>query len=237
MPKYISRIQFEQMKVLKKRGGSNVAVGKALGMSPATVSRNNKYNSYEDYLVSMYGRSSKSQKEVEAKSGPVKVVGSGQKTCKKCGRTKPLEEFHKAKTNRDGYEGTCKECRYKDQRRREKIRKAATTAEAPRVGMVKEKPRKEENPDLVTWGFIAEELKKMHAPEKAKDEEKDDSDDDEIKVNECVYVDINDKVKRGVVIAINDVSYTPEYIVRLDTWFFRKEVRVNQCHIFRRGDI
>lgn len=33
------------------------------------------------------------------------------KTCSKCGKTKPLSEFHKAKRNKDGYTGQCGECR------------------------------------------------------------------------------------------------------------------------------
>lgn len=226
MPKYISRIQFEQMKVLKKRGGSNVAVGKALGMSPATVSRNNKYNSYEDYLVSMYGRNSKSQKEVEAKSGPVRTVSSGKKTCNKCGATKPLEEFDLVKQNKDGRSGMCKECRRKKQREYGKAKMAR-----------KAKSRIPERVTEAPSGHIA--VYPTSCPRPALpwfDDSEDKDEDDEIKINECVYVDINDKAKRGVVIAISNANYNPEYIVRLDTWFFRKEVRVNQYHIFRRDE-
>ena len=219
MAKYMSRIQFEQMKVLKKRGASNVATGKALGISPATVSRNNKYNSYEDYLVSMYGRNSKSQKEVEAKSGPVRIVSSGKKVCKKCGKTKLLEEFDLVKQNKDGRSGMCKECRRKKQRQYKRVLRSAKPEPNGCYGHVACLPT-----------LFPTSTERPAATE-------DEDDDDEIRINECVYVDINDKVKRGVVIAINDVSYTPEYIVRLDTRFFRKEVRVNQCHIFRRGDV
>ena len=32
------------------------------------------------------------------------------KTCSKCGQTKPLDSFYKAKGYRDGRRGTCKEC-------------------------------------------------------------------------------------------------------------------------------
>lgn len=219
MPKYISRFQFEQMKVLKRRGASNAAVGQVLGMSPATVSRNNKYNSYEDYLVSMYGRNSKSQKEVEAKSGPVKIVSTGKKTCKKCGKTKPLEEFDLVKQNKDGRSGMCKECRRKKQRQYKRARRSAESEPNGCYGHVACLPT-----------LFPTSTERSAATE-------DDGDDDEIKINECVYVEVNNKVKRGVVIAINDVSYTPEYIVRLDARFFRKKVKVDQHHIFRRGDV
>lgn len=228
MPKYISRNQFEQMKVLKRRKSSNKAIAEALGMSPATVSRNLRYNSYEDYLVSMYGRNSKSQKEVEAKSGPVRIVSSGKKTCKKCGKTKPLEEFDKARDNRDGRSGTCKECRR--ERQRKQYRSAAHDSDdLKEYGHVAVYPST--FPSLGCWEPVYK-----HDEYDDKGEDKGEDDDDEIKVNECVYVDINDKVKRGVVIAINNVNYTSEYIVRLDTWFFRKEVKVNQYHIFRREE-
>lgn len=122
MPKYMGRTQFEQMKVLKRRKSSNKAIAKALGMSPATVSRNLRYNSYEDYLVSMYGRASKSQKEVEAKSGPVAVT---KKVCSKCGEAKPLEEFDKDKNGKNGIKSFCKECRREAQR---KYQRAKTIA-------------------------------------------------------------------------------------------------------------
>lgn len=223
MPKYISRNQFEQMKVLKKRGGSNVAVGKALGMSPATVSRNNKYNSYEDYLVSMYGRNSKSQKEVEAKSGPVRVVSSGKKTCNKCGATKPLEEFDPVKQNKDGRSGMCKECRRKKQREYGKAktaRKAKSRANECAAGAPPERvtiyPTSYERPALPWF-----------------DESEDKNDDKcDIKVDECVYVYDKGRVKRGIVMATNN----DDYIVRLDTWFFRKEIKVESRNIFRRDE-
>ena len=40
-----------------------------------------------------------------------------EKTCTKCGETKPLEEFHKDRTKKDGLQSYCKECA------REKARK------------------------------------------------------------------------------------------------------------------
>ena len=33
------------------------------------------------------------------------------RTCTKCGVTKPLDEFHKSKTGKDGVQSRCKECR------------------------------------------------------------------------------------------------------------------------------
>lgn len=232
MAKYMSRIQFEQMKVLKKRGSSNVATANALGMSPATVGRNNKYNSYEDYLVSMYGRCSKSQKEVEAKSGPVRVVNnSAVKTCKKCGATKPLEEFDKVKENRDGHSGMCKECRRRKQREYSRA-KTARKAKSHIPERVIEAPS--EHVAVYPTPCPRPALPWFDEPEDKNDDDEDE--DGEIKMNECVYADINGNVKRGVVVAINDSNYAPEYIVRLDTWFFRKEVRVNQYNIFRRDE-
>lgn len=32
------------------------------------------------------------------------------KTCSKCKETKPVDEFHKSKQNKDGYRGSCKPC-------------------------------------------------------------------------------------------------------------------------------
>ena len=32
------------------------------------------------------------------------------KICKKCGRELPIEEFYKAKNNKDGHMNVCKEC-------------------------------------------------------------------------------------------------------------------------------
>lgn len=224
MAKYISRIQFEQMKVLKKRGGSNVAVGKALGMSPATVGRNNKYNSYEDYLVSMYGRSSKSQKEVEAKSGPVRIVSFGKKACNKCGATKPLEEFDKVKENRDGHSGMCKECRRRKQR---EYRRAKTARKA--------KSRVPERVIEAPSGHIAvypTSCSRPALPWFDEPESKNDDEEDGVKVNECVYVYDKGRVKRGIVVATNN----DDYIVRLDTWFFRKELKVESRNIFRRDE-
>ena len=224
MAKYMSRIQFEQMKVLKKRGSSNVATAKALGMSPATVGRNNKYNSYEDYLVSMYGRCSKSQKEVEAKSGPVRVVNNGAaKTCNKCGMTKPLEEFDKVKENRDGHSGMCKECRRKKQREYNRA-KTARKAKSHIPERVIEAPS--EHVAVYPTPCPRPALPWFDKPE--------DKNDDEcnIKVNEYVYVYDKGRVKRGIVVATNN----DDYIVRLDTWFFRKELKVESRNIFRRDE-
>ncbi len=34
------------------------------------------------------------------------------KTCSKCKRALPIDQFHKAKQNKDGLKGQCKRCRY-----------------------------------------------------------------------------------------------------------------------------
>lgn len=40
------------------------------------------------------------------------------KACKKCGATKPLEDFYRAAGTRDGHRGDCKVCSSEDKRRR-----------------------------------------------------------------------------------------------------------------------
>ena len=154
MPKYISRVQFDQMKVFKKRKSTNKDIAKAIGISPSTVSRNLKYNSYEDYLIAMHLNSSKSQQEIESKSGPVKVVGR-VKTCTKCGKTKKLEE---------------------------------------------------------------------------------DFNNDELKVNEAVYVYDRGKVKCGIIRSINNTCLDTYYIVAIKHWFRHKLIKVSSYSVFRMED-
>lgn len=130
MPKYISRIQFENMKVLRKRGSSIKKIAKAVGVSEPCVSRNLKYNSYEDYCTSMYAKNSRGQKKINDNSGECRTVG---KTCHKCGKAKMLSEFDKKKKSRDGYSTICKECRKAYQREWGRKRKAAEEElEAPK---------------------------------------------------------------------------------------------------------
>lgn len=40
------------------------------------------------------------------------ILEAGEKTCSKCGETKPLSEYHKDKRNADGLYGHCKSCHY-----------------------------------------------------------------------------------------------------------------------------
>jgi len=47
------------------------------------------------------------------------------KTCSKCHIEKPLENFYKSQTGKDGYENRCKQCRYRDERTRKLARRPA----------------------------------------------------------------------------------------------------------------
>ncbi len=44
----------------------------------------------------------------------------GYKRCRRCGRSKPLSEFYKNQSTKDGYENGCKECRREGYYRRKK---------------------------------------------------------------------------------------------------------------------
>lgn len=110
MPKYFSRVDFETMKVLRKRGSSLKDIAKAVGRSPAAVRRNIKFNSYEEYIASMMKRRDKYQREIEAKSGPVRIVTPASKTCSCCGKVKPITAFNADKNLKDGHKGQCREC-------------------------------------------------------------------------------------------------------------------------------
>lgn len=122
MPKYLTRQEFESMKVLRNRKYTIQEIAKKLWLSPATVSRNLKYRSYDDYCLSMHAKSTKGGNKVESKSGECRTVG---KTCHKCGKAKMLSEFDKRKRSKDGYSTMCKECRKAYQREWERKRKAA----------------------------------------------------------------------------------------------------------------
>lgn len=210
MPKYMSRVQFEQMKVLKKRKSTNLAIAKALGVSPATVSRNLRYNSYEDYLTSMYKRNSKSQKEIEEKSGPVKTVG---KKCRECKQSKDLSDFDKNKLAKDGHTSICKSCRR--ERQRAYYNKAVGNVFEGMSGRYHEPP-------------VIEVVKKIQDVPKP---------NDTIRVNEYVYVGkYKGKVYEGTVVAIEDNGDRPDYIVRIRTWYGYKKIRVHSCDVFRKED-
>lgn len=232
MPKYMGRTQFEQMKVLKKRKSSNKAIAEALGMSPATVSRNLRYNSYEDYLVSMYGRASKSQKEIEAKSGPVTVT---KRVCSKCGETKPLEEFDKDKNGKNGIKSFCKECRRAMQR---KYQKAKTSAK---------QSSKNAEPSVETkldWLFkltnehdrrlkrIEDELdEKLHSDEPV-EKEQPNKQGPEPRVGEVLNVFIDGKVRKAEIMGSREVvefgNHEKRYLVCYKKLFRYKYADVSE---------
>lgn len=200
MPKYLTRQEFEQMKVLRNRKSTIKQIAMAMHLAVSTVSRNLKYRSYEDYLMSMYGRNSKSQKEVEAKSGPVKTVQpTTTKKCRKCGQVKSLDEFDKNKDNKDGRSGQCKECRRAYQRDYDK-----------RTGR---KVRKEPSPEVKEWDHIIEVLKGM--PTMVMPSEPDD--DDGLSVGQYVFVEYKGKVRDGRIIA-KCVGYSNRWVVQLCNW-------------------
>lgn len=158
MPKYLTRQEFESMKVLRNRKCTIKQIASALYLSPATISRNLKYNSYEDYLMHMYGKNSKSQKVVESKSGECKTVG---KKCCKCGKTKNLSQFDKKKNSKDGRTNMCKKCRAAYQREWARKRAAAATpkpepAKEPTSTMSSYDPCESPEPETVKdkeWKF------------------------------------------------------------------------------------
>lgn len=242
MPKYIGRIQFETMKVLRKRGGSIKNIAEAVGLSKGAVSRNLKYKTYEEYLAAMYSHKSKFQKEVEAKSGPVRVVTPAAKACSCCGKVKNISEFTADKNAPDGHKGQCRKCINAKVRARRHAQKAVTIAEVPHVEMAKEEPRKEESPDLAALKLIAEELKKMSAPEKVEEEQPKDEaveneseeleEDKNIPVGERVWVKVDKGIKRGVVVSVNDLDYTVRYLVRLNG-LFGKYITTTEDKMFR----
>ena len=150
MPKYLTRQEFESTKVLRNRKYTIQEIAKKLWLSPATVSRNLKYRSYDDYCLSMHAKSTKGGNKVESKSGECRTVG---KTCHKCGKAKMLSEFDKKKQSKDGYSNMCKACRAAYQREWERKRKAAEEME--------EKPK---SPELQAWDGLIEKLKEMPQP-------------------------------------------------------------------------
>lgn len=50
------------------------------------------------------------------------------KVCTKCGRKKPLDEFHKDKNSKDGHSSRCKECRNAAHREKHAKQRAAFDA-------------------------------------------------------------------------------------------------------------
>ena len=235
MPKFFSRVDFETMKVLQKRGSSIHDVAKAVGRSVSAVSRNLKYKSYEDYLAAMYSRKSKYQKKVEAESGPVRVVTPAAKACSCCGEMKNISEFTPDKNAPDGHKGQCRKCVNAKVRARRHAQKAAMAAKAPRVEMAKEEPRKEESPDSVTWEFIAEELKKMSAPEKVEEEQPSEQ-GLEPRVGEVLNVFVGGKVRRAEIVGSREVTefgyYEKRYLVRYKKFFRYKYADVSEAVLY-----
>ena len=235
MPKFFSRVDFETMKVLRKRGSSINDVAKAVGRSVGAVSRNLKYKSYEDYLAAMYSRKSKYQKKVEAESGPVRVVTPAAKACSCCGKIKNISEFTADKNTPDGHKGQCRKCINAKVRARRHAQKAVTTAEMPHVEKVKEEPRKEDSPDPVTWKFIAEELKKMSAPEKVEEEQLDEQ-GSEPRVGEVLNVFVGGKVRRAEVVGTREIiefgCHEKRYLVRYKTFFGHKYADVSESVLY-----
>lgn len=235
MPKFFSRVDFETMKVLRKRGSSINDVAKAVGRSPAAVSRNLKYKSYEDYLAAMYSRKSKFQKKVEAESGPVRVVTPAAKACSCCGVVKNISEFTPDKSAPDGHKGQCRKCVNAKVRARRHAQKAATAAEAPHVEIAKEEPRKEDSPDLVTWKFIAEELKKMSTPEKVEEEQPNEQ-GLEPRVGEILNVFVGGKVRRAEIVGSREITefgyHEKRYLVRYKTFFGYKYADVSEAVLY-----
>lgn len=209
MPKFFSRVDFETMKVLRKRGSSIHDVAKAVGRSPAAVSRNLKYKSYEDYLAAMYSRKSKFQKKVEAESGPVRVVTPAAKACSCCGVVKNISEFTPDKNAPDGHKGQCRKCVNAKVRARRHAQKAVTTAKVPHVETVKEEPRKEER--LNEQGL-------------------------EPRVGEVLNVFVGGKVRRAEIVGSREITefgyHEKRYLVRYKTFFGYKYADVSEAVLY-----
>lgn len=227
MPKYFSRVDFETMKVLRKRGGTIKDISKAVNRSVDAVRRNLKYNSYEDYLASMYRRQTKFQKEVELKSGPVKVVGK-VKTCTKCGKTKRLEEFDKLKKGLYGRSPRCKECTREYQRewwrKKQEAKKSSKTKTVEKTEVPE--PSAEQQPVCTPYCGKVYDTTQLE----------EDFNDDELKVNEAVYVYDGGKVRCGIIRAINNTCLDTYYIVAVKRWFCHKLIKGSSYNVFKMED-
>lgn len=240
MPKYFSRVDFETMKVLRKRGSSIRDVAKAVGRSVDAVSRNLKYKSYEDYLVAMHSRRSKFQKEVEAKSGPVIVTKPSSKKCSSCGELKEITEFTPDKNIKDGYKGQCRKC-INAQR---KAHRDAVKANA-------EQPSKNAEPDVkakLDWLFkltdehdrrlkrIEDELdEKFHSDEPV-EEGQPSGQGLEPRAGEILNVLIDGKIRRAEIAGSREVGdfgyYEKRYLVRYKTFFGHKYADVSESVLY-----
>ena len=244
MPKFISRNQFEVIKVLKKRGATIKAISEATGVSKGAVSRNSKYATYEDYLATMYSRRTKYQKEVEAKSGPVVVVPPASKSCSKCGKVKAIDEFDKVKVNRDGHSGMCKECRRERQRNYKKAHRDAVKANT-------KQPSENAKPSVKTkldWLFkltdehdrrlkrIEDELdEKFHSDEPVEKEQPSEQ-GLEPRVGKVLNVFIEGKIRRAEIMGSREVaefgSHEKRYLVRYKKLFGYKYADVNEAALY-----
>lgn len=240
MPKFFSRVDFETMKVLRKRGSSIRDVAKAIGRSVDAVSRNLKYKSYEDYLATMYSHRSKFQKEVEAKSGPVVVTKPTSKKCSSCGELKEITEFTPDKNIKDGYKGQCRKC-INAQR---KAHRDAVKANA-------EQPSKNAEPDLkakLDWLFkltdehdrrlkrIEDELdEKFHSDEPVEEEQTSEQ-GLEPRVGEVLNVFVDRKIRRAEIMGSREVAefgYSEKrYLVRYKKFFGYKYADVSEAVLY-----
>lgn len=63
-----------------------------------------------------------------------------------------------------------------------------------------------------------------------------DFNDDELKVNEAVYVYDRGKVKYGIIRAINKTCLDTYYIVAINHWFWYKLIKAESYNVFRMED-
>lgn len=240
MPKFFSRVDFETMKVLRKRGSSIHDVAKAVGRSERAVSRNLKYKSYEDYLAAMYSHRSKFQKEVEAKSGPVVVTKPTSKKCSSCGELKEITEFTPDKNMKDGYKGQCRKC-INAQR---KAHRDAVKASA-------KQPSKNAEPSAETkldWLFkltdehdrrlkrIEDELDEKFHSDESTEEEQPSEQGLEPRVGEVLNVFVDKKIRRAEIMGSREVAefgYSEKrYLVRYKKFFGYKYADVSEAVLY-----
>lgn len=240
MPKFFSRVDFETMKVLRKRGSSIQDIAKAVDRSVGAISRNLKYKSYEDYLAAMYSHRSKFQKEVEAKSGPVIVTKPTSKKCSSCGELKEITEFTPDKNTKDGYKGQCRKC-INAQR---KAHRDAVKASA-------KQPSKNAEPSVETkldWLFkltdehdrrlkrIEDELDEKFHSDESTEEEQPSEQGLEPRVGEVLNVFVDRKIRRAEIMGsreITEFGYSEKrYLVRYKKFFGCKYADVSEAVLY-----
>lgn len=240
MPKFFSRVDFETMKVLRKRGSSIRDVAKAIGRSVDAVSRNLKYKSYEDYLATMYSHRSKFQKEVEAKSGPVIVTKPTSKKCSSCGELKEITEFTPDKNIKDGYKGQCRKC-INAQR---KAHRDAVKARAKQPSTTAEPDAKAK----FDWLFkltdehdrrlkrIEDELDEKFHSDESTEEEQPSEQGLEPRVGEVLNVFVDKKIRRAEIMGSREVAefgYSEKrYLVRYKKFFGYKYADVSEAVLY-----